>query len=241
MQPTFMPWVGYFDLIYSVDMFIFLDDVQLTKRSWQVRNKIKTANGEYILTLPIEKTKHRNELAINNAIIKSTDWKEKFLKIIEYNYKKSEYFNSVYPFFEELLTFQSNILSDFNINMIINICKKLNIKTEFIKSSELKNIAGNKDKKLTSICSAVYAKEYLSPQGSAVYIELDNEGGEFAKHDIELYYHNYAPVDYKQLYGKFIPYIGIFDILFNEGFEKSLDLIKSGHKPSIYYRNFNKD
>jgi hypothetical protein len=241
MQPTFMSWVGYFDLINSVDKFVFLDDVQLAKRSWQVRNKIKTSNGEYFVTLPIEKTKHRDELTIDNAVIKGSDWKDKFLKTIQHNYKKASHYAEIYPFIEELINYETNILSEFNINIIVKICKKINIKTEFFKSSDLTNIGGTKDEKLVNICFSIDMGEYLSPQGSAVYIELDSKGGEFTKNNIELYYHNYEPTTYKQLYGAFIPYIGIFDLLFNEGFQKSLDIIKSGHRDSIHYRDFNKD
>lgn len=241
MQPTFMPWVGYFDLINSVDKFVFLDDVQLTKRSWQVRNKIKISGGEYFITLPIEKTMHRDELNINNALIKGVEWKKKLLKTIQCNYKKSDYFTIIYPFIEELINYKSNVLSEFNINLIVEICRKININTQFIRSSELVNISGVKDQKLVDICFSIEANEYLSPKGSAVYIELESAGGEFTKNNIELYYHDYEPVPYKQLYGEFIPYIGIFDLLFNEGFDKSLNIIKSGHKPSINYIDFRKE
>lgn len=238
MQPTFMPWVGYFDLINSVDKFVFLDDVQLTKRSWQVRNKVKTSNGEHFVTIPIEKTKHRNEITINEAKINQTDWKEKFLKVVQYNYKKSKYYDFIYPFLLELLQFNSNILSSFNINMIVSISEKLNIKTEFIKSSDLQNIHGVKDGRLVNICKSIDSNFYLSPQGSATYIESVNPGGEFALNNIELFYHNYEPVEYNQLYGQFLPYMGIFDLLFNEGFESSKSIILAGHKESIYYKEY---
>lgn len=68
MQPTYIPWIGYFDLIDKVDVFVFYNDVQLTKRSWQVRNRIKVPNGEVWLTIPIKKTKKRNETLIMDAL-----------------------------------------------------------------------------------------------------------------------------------------------------------------------------
>ena len=68
MQPTYLPWIGYFNLIHKSDIFVFLDSVQLTKRSWQVRNKIKDMSGELFLTIPIEKTKHRDELMIRDIL-----------------------------------------------------------------------------------------------------------------------------------------------------------------------------
>ena len=55
MQPTYMPWIGYFDLIDQVDKFVFLDDVKLVKQSWHVRNRIKTEQGALLLTIPVKK------------------------------------------------------------------------------------------------------------------------------------------------------------------------------------------
>ena len=73
--------MGYFDLIDLTDKFIFYDDVQLAKRSWQVRNRIKTAQGELFLTIPIKKTKHRDELLIKDAEINNNEnWRTKHLK-----------------------------------------------------------------------------------------------------------------------------------------------------------------
>jgi hypothetical protein len=93
MQPTFFPWIGYFDLIDQVESFVFYDDVQLVKRSWQVRNRIKSANGELFLTIPIKKNKTRDELLISEAeIAYDENWQSKHLKSIESAYKKADHF-----------------------------------------------------------------------------------------------------------------------------------------------------
>ncbi len=69
MQPTFNPWLGYFDLIDYVDEFVFLDTVQLARRSWQVRNKLKVNNKEYMFSLPIKKEKSRDETILKDTRI----------------------------------------------------------------------------------------------------------------------------------------------------------------------------
>lgn len=237
MQPTFMPWVGYFDLIDSVDKFVFLDDVQLTKRSWQVRNRIKTVQGELYITLPIKKSKHRNEEMINSAKISNFEWVGKTLKTIQANYKKSSCFGEVYPFIEVLLNSKKEMLSDFNSYIILEISKKIGIQTEFLHSSILSS-EGIKDELLSNICLEIGADMYLSPQGSAIYIEEKNAGGAFSKQNIELYYHDYNPISYPQLHGDFIPYMGIFDLLLNVGFEDALNMIRSGRKEKIYFKNY---
>ncbi len=237
MQPTFMPWVGYFDLIDSVDKFVFLDSVQLARRSWQVRNKIKTNQGELYITLPIEKSKHRNEQMINSAKISNFEWVDKSLKTVEINYKKASYFDEVYPFIRNLLQSKKEILSDFNSHIILEISKKIGIQTEFLYSSKLL-CQGVKDELLSDICLKIGADKYLSPQGSAVYIEEKNSGGAFFTKKIELYYHDYKPVKYPQLHRDFIPYLGIFDLLLNVGFENALTTIKSGARENIYFKNY---
>ena len=242
MQPTYIPWLGYFDLIDSVDKFIFLDDVKLEKCSWQVRNRIKTPQGELYLTIPVISTKGRDKLIINEVIIDDSKlWRKKHLKSIFYAYKKSEFFNEVYPFIEELINNKIIRLCDFTINIITTISDRIGINKEFILSSSLKNLSGKKEDRVVSICKEVDFKMYLSPQGSAIYIEKELPGGKFPKNNIDLFYQKYEHPVYKQIYSDFLPYMSILDLLFNYGFDKSLKIIRSGRGKPIDYLNFRKD
>ena len=92
MQPTFNPWIGYFDLIDYVDKFIFLDDVQLVKRSWQVRNKLKVNNKEYMFSIPVKKLNTRDETVLKDAEIsyENFDFRDKLKDLILRNYKKTK-------------------------------------------------------------------------------------------------------------------------------------------------------
>ncbi|MGB3750061.1 MAG: WbqC family protein [Arcobacteraceae bacterium] len=88
MQPTFNPWLGYFDLIDYVDEFIFLDTVQLNQQSWQTRNKIKVQNKELMFSLPIQKDKSKSELLIKDTIldfiaIKTADNQKEMYKFLK--------------------------------------------------------------------------------------------------------------------------------------------------------------
>lgn len=242
MQPTYLPWIGYFDLIDQVDKFVFLDNVQVVKRSWGTRNRIKTVQGELYLTVPISKTKSRDETMFCQAIIDyKQPWQKRHLRSIQLAYKKTPYFDKVYPFIEKIIGNNSVILSEFNINIIKNISFEIGICKEFITASELQNINGRKDTLLVSICKAIGCDYYLSPRGSAVYIENNSPGGEFIKEGIQLYYQNYEHPVYNQLYGNFMPYMTIIDLLFNHGFEKSLEIIRSGRREPIDYSSFRRD
>lgn len=236
MQPTFFPWLGYFDMIDQVDAFIFYDDVQLAKRSWQVRNRVKSANGELYLTVPIKKTKSRDDLLINESLISyEDDWQAKHLKSMESAYKKARYFSQVFPFIKDQYDKKHTYLSSFNCDIISGIAKSIGVETGFIRSSSLEGIEGNKDERLASICLKLGAGQYLSAKGSADYIESAEPGGEIAKKGVSLFYHFYEHPVYNQLYGPFVPYMGIVDLLFNEGFENALAIIRKGRKEKMAY------
>jgi len=231
MQPTYLPWLGYFDLIDQVDAFVFLDSVQLVKRSWQVRNKVKTAHGELFLTVPIKNIKGRDETTLCSAFINNSHpWRNDHIRSMEFSYRKARYFNEVFPFVKELIERDELLLSEFNIGIIRKIAERIRIRTEFIYSSELKNTKGTKDALLVSICKEISCDGYISPRGAFDYIEKNLPGGEFTKEGIRLFYNNYVHPDYTQIYGEFIPYMSVIDLLFNHGFEESLGIIRSGRR-----------
>ena len=241
MQPTYLPWLGYFDMIDQVDTFVFFDDVQLVKRSWGVRNRIKTANGELMLTVPVKKTKSRDETLYSNAKINYEEkWISKHLNSIKRAYSKSKYFSEIFPVLENLISVKYNSIADLNITIIKSIASKLGISTNFLRSSELEGIEGTKDERLVSVCKKIKADYYLSARGSAEYIEKNTPGGAFGKSGIKLYYHNYEHPQYNQLFGEFIPFMSVVDLIFNEGFEKGLEIIRSGRREPLGYLDFRK-
>ena len=237
-QPTYLPWIGYFDLIDQVDIFIYYDDVKITRSYWDVRNKIKSKQGELFLTVPIKRDKsHQNTLFINADINNSINWRAKHLKSFSMNYIKSPYYNEVFEFLSEYLSSQFKVLADLNIGFISNVAKKIGIETATDRASNMGVLEGESDKRLVSVCNKVTADTYLSPIGSADYIEKKQPGGELIKNKIELYYQNYHHPEYPQLYGEFLSHMSILDMLFNCGFDNALDIIRSGRKKSIHYKN----
>jgi len=242
MQPTYIPWMGYFDLIDQVDKFVFLDDVQLVKRSWQTRNRIKTAQGDLFLTIPIKKANKRDDTLICNAVISEDEpWKERHIRSIELAYKKAPYFDLTFPFIKEIIFNEEKKLSDYNIYIIKQISAKFGLKTDFIRSSELKGISGKKDARLVSICKHIGCDEYMAVQGSAAYIEKESPGGDFTKNNLKFFYHNYEHPMYDQINGNFISFMSVVDLFFNQGFNASLAIIKRGRKPGIDSPTFRKE
>ena len=239
MQPTYMPWLGYFAMIDQVNSFVFLDDVQLVKRSWQVRNKIKAQEEELVLSIPIAKKSTREDMLICNTMYsKDINWKEKHLLSIKHNYAKAKYFKDIYNFLIPFYQKGYSSIGDFTSSLIIAIAKEIGISTFFLFSSKIEKNKGKKDVLLSNICLSLGAKSYLSAQGSASYIEEYNPGGDLVQQNIDVFYQNYQHPVYRQLGKQFISHIGIYDLLFNEGFNNSLEIIRSGNLKAIHYTLF---
>ena len=129
MQPSYIPWLGYFDLIDAVDSFILLDDVKVAKSSWNVRNRIRSAQGETMLSVPVSLPKTRldslfTETKLNNNI----PWRKKHLKSIEQVYRKTDYFDEFFPKLEKQINASHQYLIDLNEGLIFEICNFLNIR-----------------------------------------------------------------------------------------------------------------
>ena len=223
MQPTYLPWLGYFDLTNRSDIFVFLDTVQLDKRSWQQRNRIKTPNSEIMLTVPVLTKGRFNQEIRDVEIDVSQRFEKKHFNSIQLNYKNSKYYKLYIGELEEIFISKTSRLANLNIKLIKWLSSKIGIKTKFISSSEL-DVSGSKTELLINICKKINANHYLSPIGSKSYIEKNNL---FTNSGIQLSYQNYQHPTYNQLFGDFIPYLSVIDLLFNEG-GKSLEIIKSG-------------
>lgn len=230
MQPTFLPWIGYFALIDRVDSFVFFDHVQFEKRSWQQRNNIKSVNGALMLSVPVVSKGKQWQLIHETEILYEGNKSpfDKIIKSIEMAYMKAPYFsdfsNDIFAFMEK----RPKYISDFNKEIITHICNILNITTPLLSSSD-KAAQGHKDILLANICEQEHASHYISPPGSKVYLDKSTV---FEERNIELSYHDYDHPTYSQLHGDFIPYMCILDLLFNEG-EKSLDIIHKGMSSSL--------
>jgi len=224
MQPTYLPWLGYFNLIKNSDIFVIYTTTQLTKRSWQTRNKIKGNDGEVWLTIPIKKTKSRDNLLIKDAEInyESGDWVKKHLNSIRQCYSKSNYFEDIYPIIERVLNQRPKYLIYITVRMLIEFLDLLDINTEIVISDDI-DYSGKKDEALISICNELGVDRYMSVMGSMDYIlSGDNL---FEKNNIELLWHTYEHPIYNQVNGKFISHLGIIDCLFNVGIEETKKLL----------------
>lgn len=223
MQPTYLPWSGYFGLMHAVDVFIFLDSVQFAKRSWQQRNQIKTANGPQWLSVPVSTKGKRDQLIAEVELDKSSGFAAAHRKSIEMSYSKTSCFKAYADTLLPLLDNPSPLLADLTIDLTLQLKSMFGITTKILRSSELASVGAKADL-LASLCQQVGATSYISPPGSREYLD---ESDAFEKIGVPVQYFAFKHPEYPQLFGEFVPYMSSIDMLFNCG-ERSLALIESG-------------
>ncbi len=221
----YLPWMGYFGLIDKSDVFVFLDDVQFEKQSWQNRNRIKTPKGWIWLTVPVVFSfgDKINEVRINNT----TNWEKDHYKGIIFNYAKAPFFRLFEPLIERIYSHHWDVLLSLNTFIIREISKILGINKRFILSSELKT-KGSKTDRLLEILKHLGAHEYISGPAAKEYIEIDK----FKASRIKLYWFEFNHPRYPQLYGEFLPYLSILDLIFNTG-KDAINYIRDGTKNAL--------
>ena len=229
-QPTYLPWLGYFDLIDQVDVFVLLDSVQFEKQSWQQRNRIKTPTGLQLLTVPVV-FRGRLGQRIMEVIIRDPDFPRKHLRAIELNYRRTLFFDRYFPELARILEQHPSggHLADLNLEIIRWVCAALGIRTTLVRSSELRQ-EGRRSELLVNLCRHLNANTYVSPPGSATYLLGDLQL--FTDAGISVEFQRFEHPPYRQMFRPFIPYASVLDLLFNEG-ETSSQILRSGHRPAM--------
>lgn len=213
LQSNYIPWKGYFDIIGSVDEFIFYDDMQYTKRDWRNRNKIKTPQGTSWLTIPV-KVKGRFYQSIRDTEVDGISWQELHWKTITSNYRKAPYFDEISTLLKPLYKeYHYTHLSPLNQTFIRTICCYLQIKTNFLNSWDF-DLRGEKSERLANICHQTNADVYVTGPSAKEYLQEDI----FNTQGVSVKWINYSDYPmYKQLWNGFIHEVSILDLLFNCG------------------------
>jgi hypothetical protein len=222
LQPSYLPWLGYFDQIDRVDIFIYYDDVQYDKNGWRNRNRIKGPNGPAWLTVPVRHSGLGLQRICDVAIDSQHNWAEKHLRSISQFYAKAPFRQDYIGGLTDILGRPWQLLVDLDIALIEQISAWLGLKARVERSSRL-GIEGDRNQRLINICGHFGAKHYLSGNAAQSYVDLDA----FAAAGIRVEWQDYAHPIYPQLHGDFVSHLSVLDLLFNAGPE-SLGILRQG-------------
>jgi WbqC-like protein family len=215
LQPSYIPWRGYFDLIHRADVFVFYDDVQYDKHGWRNRNRIKTPSGSKWLTIPVSDKGVTGGIPILSIETSDDAWPRKHLDALTRSYATAPHFDRYRAWLEETYASPPRKLADFTIATTIELASLLGItSTRFVRSSEL-DAQGRKTDRLIEILQQLGATHYLSGPSAKDYIEAEK----FAAAGIALEWMTYDYPEYPQLHPPFDPQVTILDLLFMTGEE----------------------
>ena len=215
LQPSYVPWRGFFDLIRQADVFVFYDDVQYDKHGWRNRNQLKTPQGKQWLTIPVSaKGAVTEHVAINEVpIIWNKAWNKEHSKTLRQHYGKAPYYKAYEPLLEEFYARHDTLLADFTIDFTIALARALHIEhTQFVRSSTL-GVSGTKTDRIIAVLQKLGVDHYISGPSARDYIETEK----FDAAGIRLEYVKYDYPEYPQLYPPFDPAVSVLDLLFMTG------------------------
>ncbi|WP_432409972.1 WbqC family protein [Rasiella sp. SM2506] len=224
MQPYIFPYLGYFQLIHSVDTFVFYDDVNFIKRGWINRNQILVGLEAILFTVPLKKAS-QNKLIneIDTAI--SEKWVLQFYKTIEQNYKNAPFFNETFGILKKVFEKGHTNISSLAIESILQISNYLQLDTQFeVSSLEYPHTASlPKAERLIAICKEKGSDTYINPSGGKKLYQKNT----FKEEGITLSFIENELLPYSQFGNQFVIGLSMLDVLMFNSVEATNKLISN--------------
>jgi len=223
IQPCFVPWLGYFEQIALADIFAYMDDVQYTRKDWRNGNQLKSPYGVKNIFFPVKKAPR--ETLINDIEISyNQPWEDALVNQLSSWYEKSTFFNEIMEVIRPHIYHKYVRLLDLNFHLNNAILKYLDIQTPIFLTSDIPRRAQDKNERVLEICKHFEGVDLLYDGKKARdFIDIEY----FRLHGIQVIFQDYQQTPYPQLWGKFVPYMSIVDLLMNCGRESKKIILRS--------------
>lgn len=218
-QPSYWPWLGLLDKIAKADLYVFLDNVLVSKGSFQYRNIFNCEGKALFITLPVEIHIHQT---INELKFKNNDWKTTHIEKLKNYYRRAPFFKEIYDSIAAVYEQDYEKPVDLLFETMAKSMQLLDIKTQIIRNSSLPS-TGNKGDLVFDICKIVNAQKYLAGRGSYQYMQDVKD--KFSDHRIEIIWQNFQhPVYLQYPNSVFLEGLSCLDLLFFNGIEGSREI-----------------
>ena len=223
MQPYFFPYIGYFQLIGAVDMFIVYDNVKYTKKGWINRNRLLQNGKDVMFSLPLKGDS--DSLDICQRELAADFDREKLLRQIAGAYRAAPNFDQTFPLLERIVRHEDGNLFRFLHHSIVELCRHLALETEIRISSQvaIDHQLKGADKVL-ALCQAVGAETYVNASGG---MDLYSKQA-FRDNGVDLKFIKSKPFEYHQFGDAFVPWLSIIDVMMFNSDEATLAGITKG-------------
>lgn len=209
MQPYFLPYIGYIQLIAAVDKFVVFDDVNYISRGWINRNRMLINGAPITFTIPLSNSS-QNKLISDIKILDDNQWRGKMLRSFQQSYSKAPNFKQTYEMLEGIIAFPSTDLNVFLLNSLQTLAVYLNLKTNIISSSKKYDNSHLKgEDRIVDICAKEKAEIYLNPIGGFELYKRDV----FQKKGVLLNFLKSREFTYPQGKHPHTPWLSIIDVL----------------------------
>lgn len=211
LQPSYLPWLGYFDQIRRSDVFVFYDTVQFDRRGWRNRNRIKGCAGKPLwLTVPVHASRESRICEVE--IERGGRWVSKHLQSLRHHYAKAPYTARYLPELEALLSAGWERIADLDIALTRLMCDWMGYESRFVRASEVE-VQGCRNERLLAYCRHFGATRYLSGDSARGYLDVDL----FRSNGVEVVWQDYHHPVYAQQHGAFVSHLSALDLLLNCG------------------------
>jgi hypothetical protein len=209
MQPYFLPYIGYFQLIAASDLFVVYDNIKYTKKGWINRNRMLLNGQDAMFSLPLQHD--ADHLDIDRRRLAATPGPHKWLAQLKGAYRHAPCFAQTLPLLEQIAQCPETNLFRFLHHALLATCAHLDIGTPIRISSSVDIDHGLKGQdKVLALCQALGATEYVNAIGGT---ELYSREA-FAQRGIALHFIRSRPLVYPQFAGApFVPWLSIVDVL----------------------------
>jgi len=222
MQPYFLPYIGYIQLLRGVDRFVILDDVNYINRGWVNRNRLLLHGAAYTFTLPLQNAS-QNRLICDIELLDSMEWRKNIMCTIQHAYTKAPVFEEVWPLMESIFEYPTIQLDKFLLHSLRKVVEYLNLNIQIVKSARRYNNAHLRGQdRIIDICRQEGASRYVNAIGGRSLYRPEC----FAAYGIELTFLQSRPVIYRQKSETFIPWLSIMDVLMFNTKEQTLGMLQ---------------
>ena len=224
MQPYFLPYIGYFQLIAACDVFVVYDNIKYTKKGWINRNRMLRNGSDAMFSLPLQGAP--DHLDVDQRRLADSPDRHRWLAQLKGAYGRAPYYDATLPLLERIAACEDDHLFAFLHHALLATCAHLGIDTPIRIASQVPADHGLKSQdRVLAICEALGARRYVNPiGGTELYAKED-----FAARGIELCFLRARPLDYPQFGSGFVPWLSIVDVLMFNPLETVRAWVRTHH------------
>lgn len=208
MQPYFLPYIGYFQLIAACDVFVVYDNIKYTKKGWINRNRMLRNGADAMFSLPLRGAP--DHLDVAERALADTPDRHRWLAQLKGAYGHAPQYAPTLPLLERIAACDEDNLFRFLHHALLATCAHLGVETRIVVSSAVPADHGLKSQdRVLAICAALGARRYVNAIGGTELYRRED----FAARGIELRFLRAQPLQYHQGHDGFVPWLSIVDVL----------------------------